>query len=70
MQDKLIAIDKAWQLLAMAEGNPLCECPITGSVWECISTDEVGFVFEHLHHPLTKRRQIIVIKNGKIVCND
>ena len=70
MHDELIEIDKAWQVLASAEGNPLCECASTGETWKYAGENELGFIFEHLHHPLTRRRQVIHIRNGKIVCND
>lgn len=69
MQDDLIEQHRAWQVLATAEGNPICECPLTGETWQYIGMDELGMVFEHAHHPLTGRYQVIRIKNGKIVCN-
>lgn len=70
MKDEFIERDKAWQVLAQAEGNPVCECPLTGETWQYAGIDELGIVFEHAHHPLTGRHQVIRIKNGKIVCND
>lgn len=69
MQDDLIEQHTAWQVLATAEGNPVCECPLTGETWQFVGTDELGMVFEHAHHPVTRRHQVIRIKNGRIVCN-
>lgn len=62
-------VDAAWDLLASIEGNPVCECTRTGESWQYVGANESGMVFEHLHHPITNRRQLIVIKNGKVVCN-
>lgn len=69
MASDLFDIDKAWDLLAKIEGNPVCECRHTGETWQYIGEDENGLLFEHLHHPVTKRRQTILFKNGKVVCN-
>ena len=58
--------ERAWGVLAqLNDGDPVCECKVTGQVWQyiCTSHSEDGWMhyFRHRHHPITHCRESVLI---------